>query len=127
LEIHPKKVPNFLKLYKNNYMDETRKWLADNFNKGLVYIPARAFMELGEGRYNGPIGPAGFSIAVLNMVDDRAHAVVAFNGGILWDNGNSREKEYDYILGYYIVYDLRPAKPKWIKQKKAKKTKRGKR
>ena len=91
LEIPPKRVPNFLKLYKDAYMDETRKWLKENFNKGIIYIPARAFMECSKSRYNPPIGPSGFSIVIFDMVDDRKrHAAIAFNGGVLWDNGSSR-------------------------------------
>ncbi len=109
-------------------MNKTRDWLKENFNKGLVYIPARAFMECSSVRYNGPIGPSGYSIVLFKMVDDRArHVAIAFNGGVLWDNGDSREEEYDCIVGYYVVYDLEPEKPKWIKKSKTPKKKRGKR
>ena len=127
LEIPPKKVPNFLKLYKDAYMDETRKWLKENFNKGIVYIPARAFMECAKSRYNPPIGPSGYSIVIFDMVDDRKrHAAIAFNGGVLWDNGSSREDEYNSIAGYYVIYDLQPERPKWIRAKKKNKVTRKK-
>lgn len=119
LEIDPKKVPKFVKQYGNAYMDETRRWLAENFSKGIAYIPSRCFMETCKMRNNPPIGPAGFSIAHLSMVDERSmHVAIAFNGGILWDNGDSREDEYGTIQGYFILYDLEPPKAKWVKKHK---------
>ena len=115
LEIKPSKVPKFVKLYKNSYMDKTRQWLAENFGKGIVYTPARAFMETGGLRQNPPIGPAGHSIALLGMVDPRAtHVVIAFNGGVLYDNNESREDEYGQITGYFTLYDLEPEKARKI-------------
>ena len=121
LEIKPSKVPNFVKLYKNVYMNATRDWLKDNFNKGLVYIPARAFMETSGLRQNPPMGPTGYSIVHLSMVDDRSrHVAIAFNGGLLFDNGDSREEEYGTILGFFVMYDLEPQKAKWIKRLKKK-------
>lgn len=124
LEIKPSKVPKFVKLYGNKYMDVTRDWLKENFGKGLVYIPARAFMETGCIRQNSPIGPPGYSMAHLSMVDDRSrHVAIAFNGGILYDNGDSREAEYDTILGYFVIYDLEPEKAKWLKKPKKRKRK----
>lgn len=125
LEVDPKKVPKFVKDYGNAYMDETRKWLADNFHKGIVYIPSRSFMETCKMRNNPPIGPAGFSIAHLSMVDERSmHVAIAFNGGILWDNGDSREDEYGTIQGYFVLYDLEPSKAKWLKKQKLLRKKR---
>lgn len=121
LEINPKRVPNFVKLYRMRYMDETRKWLAEKFNKGLVYIPSRAFMETGTLRQNPPIGPSGYSIIHLSMVDDRAmHVAIAYNGGIIFDNGDSREIEYDKVEGYFVLYDLDAGKAKWVKKKRKK-------
>ena len=121
LEVKPERVPKFVKLYKNAYMNVTRDWLKDNFNRGLVYIPARAFMETSGIRQNPPMGPSGYSIAHLSMVNDRSrHVAVAFNGGILWDNGDSREEEYGTILGYFVMYDLKPVKAKWVKKPKKK-------
>ena len=119
LEVSPKKVPNFVKLYKDAYMEETRKWLASNFKKGVVYIPAKAFMETCSMRNNAPIGPSGFSIVRLSMVDKTAmHVAIAYNGGLIWDNGDSREEEYGEITGYFVVYDLEPSEAKWIKKGK---------
>jgi hypothetical protein len=67
------------------------------------------------------MGPSGYSIAHLSMVNDRSrHVAVAFNGGILWDNGDSREEEYGTILGYFVMYDLEPVKAKWVKKPKKK-------
>jgi len=99
-------------------MEETRKWLKENFGKGLVYIPARAFMECAKSRFNPPVGPSGYSIVIFDMVDYRkSHAAIAFNGGVLWDNGKSREDEYNNIAGYYVIYDLQPMTPKWIRKR----------
>lgn len=115
LEIPPKHVPKFVKEFGNKYMDVTRVWLRDNFKKGIVYIPARAFMETGLIRQNGPIGPEGYSIAHLSMVDDKSmHVAIAFNGGIIYDNGDSREDEYGTIQGYFVIYDLEPSKAKRV-------------
>jgi len=123
LEVSPKKVPNFVKLYKNAYMEESRKWLAENFRKGIIYIPAKAFMETSGMRNNPPIGPAGFSIVRLSMVDKSAmHVAIAFNGGLLWDNGDSREDEYGEITGYFVIYDLEASGAKWLTKRKKKKT-----
>ena len=119
LEVKPERVPKFVKLYGNKYMDVTRVWLKENFRKGLVYVPARCFMETSGIRQNGPIGPEGYSIAHLSMVDDRSrHVAIAFNGGILYDNGDSREEEYGTILGFFVMYDLEPEKGKWVKNPK---------
>jgi hypothetical protein len=128
LEVEPEEVPKFVKLYKERYMDMTRKWLEENFKKGIVYIPARCFMETGGMRDNSSIGPMGYSIAhlrMLNIEDD--HAVIAYNGGILYDNGESREDEYDIILGYYVIYDLEPKKARWVRGRSIKKQKKNKR
>lgn len=125
LELKPDRVPKFVKEHGNAYMEATRKWLSENFRKGLVYIPARAFMETSSLRQNPPMGPTGFSIAHLSMVDERAmHVAIAFNGGILWDNGDSREAEYGTIQGYFIVYDLEPAKAIFIRKPKKHRRKR---
>ena len=34
LEVSPSRVPDFVKLYKHEYMDCSRKWLEENFKKG---------------------------------------------------------------------------------------------
>jgi len=61
------------------------------------------------------------------MVDPRAmHVVMAYNGGILWDNGDSRESEYGQVHGYFVLYDLDAPKAKWIRKKKKKKKKKKK-
>lgn len=132
LEIPPKGVPDFVRLYGDSYMDETRKWLRDNYGLGMVYVPANEFMETGKLRQNGPIGPEGFSIAYMTMKgedereDGLAHAVVCFNGGVFWDNGDDRHGEYDHIDGYYVIYELKMGKPKRIRKlKKRRKKRRG--
>lgn len=126
LEIEPKRVPDFVKLYGNEYMNKSREWLKEKWGKGLVYIPASAFMETGKLRQNGPIGPEGYSIAYMSMVaKDAAHALVCFNGGVFWDNGDDRSKEYDHIDGYYVIYDLQGAKVTPKKRHKRRKKKRG--
>jgi hypothetical protein len=83
-------------------------------------------METGRMRNNGPIGPSGYSIAHLAMSPEGMHVAIAFNGGVLWDNGDSRESEYKYIEGYFVLYDLEPPKAKWVKKpkKQCRKTRR---
>ena len=71
------------------YLDDTRRWLAENFKKGLVYIPARMFMETAVCRYNGPIGPAGYSMAHLTIVS------VVSDGG---DRSNEVNKKLDFSV-----------------------------
>ena len=74
-------------------------------------------METCSIRNNAPIGPTGYSIVRLSMVDERAmHVAIAYNGGLIWDNGDSREEEYGEITGYFVVYDLEPSEAKWIKK-----------
>lgn len=125
LEVKPEKVPKFVKLYGNKYMDVTRMWLKENFGKGLVYVPARCFMETGGIRQNGPIGPEGYSIAHLSMVDDRSmHVAVAFNGGIIYDNGDNRAEEYGTIQGYFVLYDLEPSRAIFIRKPKKRRKKK---
>lgn len=117
LEVKPSKVPKFVKLYGNKYMDMTRLWLKENFRKGLVYIPARAFMETGVIRQNSPIGPTGYSIGHLSMVDNTStHVVICYNGGVLWDNGEDRSEEYGSIQGYFVIYELEPERARWVKK-----------
>ena len=121
LEVHPKKIPHFVKEYGDKYMDVTRLWLRENFKKGLVFIPSREFMETGKMRNNGPIGPEGYSIGVLDMVSvSTDHVVICFNGGIVWDNGEDRHAEYNALGGYFVLYDLEPPKAKQIKKPKMK-------
>lgn len=127
LEIPPKGVPDFVRLYEDSYMDKTRAWLKKHYNKGLVYVPANEFMETGKLRQNGPIGPEGYSIAYVTMKgesekeDGLAHAVVCFNGGVFWDNGDDRHGEYDHIDGYYVIYDLAPGKAQKLRKPRRKK------
>jgi len=113
LEVKPSKVPDFVKLYKNQYMDRTRQWLKDNFNKGLAYIPANQFMETCDLRFNPPIGPSGYSIGYMSMLSGKDHhALICFNGGVLWDNGDERHDEYEVLKGYFVIYDLESPKAK---------------
>ena len=87
------------------------------FQEGIVYVPAGAFMETSSMRNNGPIGPMGYSIVHLAMVNPTAmHVAIAFNGGVVWDNGDSREQEYKHIEGYFVLYDLEAPKAKWVKK-----------
>lgn len=103
-------------------MDATRKWLAQKWKKGLVFIPSKNFMESGLLRNNESGGPLGYSIGLLSMVDDRAnHAVICYDGKLYWDNGSERSQEYDQMVGYYIVYDLEPRLKRAGKRKKPKK------
>jgi len=127
LEVNPVKVPNFVKLYKADYMSRTRAWLDETYNKGLVYIPAKNFMETGALTFNSPVGPSGYSMGYMTMVDKEcSHVVICFNGGVLYDNGEDgeRNQEYDTIKGYFVLYDLESPKVRAIRKKSIKKNSR---
>lgn len=108
LEIDPGRVPDFVKRYGDMYIEKTHEWLERRFGKGLVYVPTKNFMELGEIKFNQSGGPRGYSIGYLTMVSspDSSHAVVCRDGKITWDNGDDRHEEYDVLVGYFIIYDL---------------------
>jgi hypothetical protein len=101
--------------------------------KGVVWegdsVRARTvFMETDGIRQNGPIGPEGYSIAHLSMVDSRSmHVAIAFNGGIIYDNGDNRAEEYGTIQGFFVMYDLDAGKAKLIKKPRRKRKKYAKR
>jgi len=107
LGVPPSRVPDFVKLYKNEYMQKTHKWLREKYKKGMVYVPSRQFMESGALKFNTSGGPGGYSIGYLSMLTSNAHhAVICKDGEIIWDNGDSREDDYDVLKGYMIIYDL---------------------
>lgn len=111
LGIKPERVPNFVKLYRGEFMDKTREWLREEYGMGIVYISCREFMESGSERIrrNGSIGPMGYSIGhmvLVNSGDGSDHVVICLDGEVYWDNGDDRHSEYDYILGYYVIYFL---------------------
>jgi hypothetical protein len=107
LGIEPVGVPDFIKRYKESYMDRTREWLEDKYNKGIVYVPSSEFMETGELKYNGSVGPWGYSIGMMKMLSsEEGHVVICKNGAVVWDNGEDRHEEYDVLVGYFIIYDL---------------------
>ena len=82
-------------------------------------------METSGLRDNPPMGPTGYSIGHLSMVDKSAmHVVICFNGGVLHDNAEDRSEEYGQMMGFFILYDLEPPKVKWIKKSKRKKKKK---
>ncbi len=108
LNVNPKYVPDFVKKGGNNFIILTKSWLEKNYNKSILFIPANQFMETGPVRYNNPIGPSGFSIGYISMLNPSAHhAVICFNGGIVFDNNNpSIFNEYKSIEGFFIIYPL---------------------
>jgi hypothetical protein len=107
LEIDPRRVPNFLKLYGNDYVLKTYEWLRRKHRKGMVYIPTKNFMETCEPKFNVSVGPKGYSIGYLTMIDSStAHVVICYDGAVVWDNGDERHEEYDILAGYFIIYDL---------------------
>lgn len=121
LEVRPERVPDFVKEYKNKYMDITREWLKENFGMGLVYVPARCFMETGLVRYNGPVGPEGYSIGHLSMIDMRSmHVIICYNGMAYFDNGDDRSVEYGTIEGYFVLYNLEAPQAKLVKKMRKK-------
>jgi hypothetical protein len=124
LEINPSKIPNFVKEYKNDYMEETRIWLKDKYGKGLVYVPIREFMESNSDKlhFNSSIAPVGYSIGYMSLVDKKSsHVIICKDGMVEWDNGDDRHDEYDVLKGYFIIYDL---EIKGVKKTVVKKRKR---
>ena len=107
LGISPKKVPDFVKIHKDNYVMETRNWLLENYCKALVYVPANQFMETSKIRYNPPVGPDGYSIMVI-VTEGRGpnHVVIAWNGGLYHDPTPLECNEFISVLGYFVIYDL---------------------
>ena len=111
LEIDPKDVPDFVKKSNGDFVIKTREWLKKKFNKGIVYMASRNFMETGSTKYNPSVGPEGYSIGnltMLNGINEDGHAVVCYDGKIVWDNGSDRSEEYGLLIGYFIIYDLSP-------------------
>jgi hypothetical protein len=108
LEVDPGVIPDFVKKYKDAYMDKTREWLKDYYNKGIVYIPMREFMENGELRFNSSMAPMGYSIGYVAMLaDGMAHVIICKDGKVEWDNDdNGKHETYDVLMGYFIIYDL---------------------
>ena len=105
LQIEPRKVPNFVAKYNDNYCLEAKKWL-NKYNKTMTFVPFSAFLETAACKYNGGnIFPDGYCIVILKKNPDNLHVEVAFNGKIL-SNPPDITPEYDAIMGYFIDYDL---------------------
>lgn len=104
LHMSPKKVPHFVKLYGDDFVRETRKWL-NKRNKVLIYVPFNEFLD-SHMNYNHSIFPQGKCIAVLKP---RKHKEVKGNHACFMDNGKLLENDgntYKTIMGYFIVYNL---------------------
>lgn len=108
LQVEPRKVPNFLAKYGDDYCLQAKKWL-NKYNKTITYVPLTAFLETAACKYNGgAIFPDGYSIILLGR-DDRkqAHVEVAYDGKII-SRPTQATPDYDEIIGYFLVYDLIP-------------------
>jgi len=101
LNIHPRNIPNFVKLYKINFAQEARKWL-NKRNKTITFIPFQCFLEADEEKHNNPFFPQGICIAVISRKNSTNHHAVFV------DNGNMNDwcDNIDEILGYYIIHNL---------------------
>jgi hypothetical protein len=102
LNISPKVIPDFTKLYNNNFVIETRKWL-NRQNKTIVYIPFELFLETGDPKYNPKIFPQGKCIAFLGKSNEDDHTVLMVDGELM---ENPSGETYDNIWGYFIIYNL---------------------
>jgi hypothetical protein len=97
----PEKVPHFVKLYGEDFVVETHKWLL-KMNKGMVYVPFASFLETGT-KYNKNLYPSGKCIALLEAPTSvAAHACLMVDGILLEKHSN----DYSKIYGYFIIYDL---------------------
>jgi hypothetical protein len=124
LEIDPTRVPDFVKRYGiEGYMTKTHEWLG-KMGKGMVYVPTKNFMESCDPRFNTSVGPRGYSIGHVSMVGsgETSHVVICKDGIVMWDNGEERCEEYDVLVGYFVIYDLKLRRAKFP-VKKDKKTK----
>lgn len=99
LQISPKKIPDFVKKYGDDFVIETRKWL-NKKKKSIVYIPFSCFLESAR-KYNCNFFPQGKCIAILDKEKD-SHACLVVNGELLQKD----DEEYSKVYGYFIVYDL---------------------
>ena len=109
LGISPKRVPDLMRDDIKDGMAETRKWLKKRFNKGMVYVPYNCFLETNTARDNPLGGPDGYSIMILETVEeDITHAVVAKDGKFIHDPNQApgREKDFKYPVGFCIFYPL---------------------
>jgi hypothetical protein len=109
LDIKPTKVPNFPKHKTGHQADATRKWLADKFNKGLVFVPINWFAESKKyHRYNERGGPSGYSILIFDTNKETdTHAIIAKDGKYYYDpNDDVDHNDLTVPLGFFLVYDL---------------------
>lgn len=107
LNIHPKRVPDFMSDHIKDSMDRTRKWLKKKFNKGMVYVPFNCFLEQCDDTDNPKGGPDGYSIMIVDTVeDDTTHAVIAKDGKFIHDPNPGVGDKLKYPVGFCIVYDL---------------------
>ena len=102
LQLPPKDIPHFVKLYGDNFIMETIKWL-NKRGKSMVYIPFENFLETGL-KYNVNLAPQGKCIVYVTADDEGELAHACFvNNGILLEVASC---EYKTILGYFVIYDL---------------------
>jgi hypothetical protein len=109
LGVNPKQVPDFMRDSIDDGMAATRKWLKKKYNKGMVYVPYNCFLETNTSRDNPPGGPDGYSIMILETVEEGiTHAVVAKDGKFIHDPNDfpGREKEFKHPVGFCIFYNL---------------------
>ena len=102
LKMTPKKVPDFLKLHGDDFVEMTREWLKP-MGKGLVFIPFSAFLDTGM-KYNHNMFPPGECIAILETGGVDNHACYMIDGE-LFEDGN---EGYKSVMGFCIVYELEP-------------------
>ena len=83
MHLPPKKVPNFVKMYKTGFVEATRKWL-NKKKKTITYIPFSSFLGTGT-KYNHDMFPEGKCIAcVENDGNENGHAVLMVDGKPSW-------------------------------------------
>ena len=104
LEVNPKKIPDFVHKHPEKYLLKTREWLDEKYGKGMVFIPINQFMETSH-RFNPSGGPLGHSIMIIDTKDeDENHAVIAFNGCLLFDPAENDHDFFTVPLGFFVIY-----------------------
>jgi hypothetical protein len=108
LEIKPSKVPHFVTPKRDNWPEDTRRWLEKYHKKGLVYVTANQFLETCEPYFNPSGGPDGYSIIVLSsrIEEEENHAAIALDGKLFFDPCETDCNDLGYVIGYFVLYDL---------------------
>lgn len=97
LEMHPRRVPNFVKRFRDRWIDELQDWLFDRD----MYLSG--FGLDGFGGLQAPWIPKGYWIAVVDNRADVSHAIVMRGQKKVFDPEDWMDKRRRYWCGYEIL------------------------